>query len=259
MGRLTGKVAVVTGATSGIGRAIAELFAYEGARVAVADVNTRGGTETVEIINRFGGQAFFVKTDVTKYGDVEKMVGAIVQNYAGLDILVNNAGTLVYGSILETKEEDWDHLMAVNLKGVFLCSKLAVPQIIERGGGVIINIASVGGLVGAPALAAYSASKGGVILLTKNMAIDLAHYNIRVNCLCPGITLTPMAHQIFLKKAGDNPDSVERIAESGLTRYPLGRYGKPEEMARGALFLASADSSFMTGASLIIDGGFTAM
>jgi dihydroanticapsin dehydrogenase len=133
-----------------------------------------------------------------------------------------------------------------------------VPRIIERGGGVIINIASIGGLVGAPALAAYNASKGGVVLLTKNMAIDLAPYNIRVNCLCPGITLTPMAHQIFSKKARDDPDKVESVAESGLIGYPLGRYGEPEEMARAVLFLASADSTFMTGASLVVDGGYTA-
>ena len=256
--KLAGKVAIITGASSGIGMAIAELFAQEGARVVVSDIDTKGGNETVEAIKRFGGEAFFAKTDVTKHGDAEKMVEAAVQTYKGLDILVNNAGIMVYGTILEIKEEDWDRILAVNLKGVYLCSKLAVPRIIERGGGVIINLASIGGLVGGPAFAAYNASKGGVVLLTKNMAIDFAPYNIRVNCICPGMTMTLMARQIFTDRAEGDISKADKMAESGLVNYPLKRYGSPNDIARAALFLACEDSSFMTGASLVVDGGFTA-
>jgi NAD(P)-dependent dehydrogenase (short-subunit alcohol dehydrogenase family) len=258
MGKLAGKVAIITGAASGIGRATAELFAREGARVVVADINADEGTDTVKGIRRVGGEAFFVQTDVSQYGEVEKMVEAAMSTYQGLDILVNNAAILAFGTILKTKEEDWDRLMAVNLKGVYLCSKLAAPRIIERGRGVIINVASIGGLVGGPALAAYNASKGGVVLLTKNMAIDLAPYNIRVNCLCPGTALTPMASQIFSMRAKGDADKVESMKEAGLKGYPLRRYGKPEEMAQAILFLASEESAYMTGSSLIVDGGYTA-
>ena len=256
--KLTGKVAIITGAASGIGRATAELFAREGARVVVADINAEGAFDTVKAITGIGGEAFFVQTDISKRGEVEKMVRATMLTYQGLDILVNNAALLAFGTVLKTKEEDWDRVMAVNLKGVYLCSKLATPRIIERGGGVIINVASIGGLVGGPALAAYNASKGGVVLLTKNMAIDLAPYNIRVNCLCPGTALTPMASQIFSTKAKGDASKVENIKEAGLRGYPLRRYGKPEEMARAILFLASEESAFITGTSLIVDGGYTA-
>ena len=258
MAKLAAKVAIVTGAASGIGRATAELFAREGARVVVADINAGGGTDTVKAITSLGGEALFVQTDISKYGEVEKMVEATMLAYQGLDILVNNAAILAFGTILKTKEEDWDRLMAVNLKGVYLCSKLAVPRIIERGGGVIINVASIGGLVGGPALAAYNASKGGVVLLTKNMAIDLAPYNIRVNCLCPGTVLTSMASQIFVTRAKGDVDKVQSMKEAGLRGYPLKRYGKPEEMAQAILFLASEESAFMTGTSLVVDGGYTA-
>jgi len=256
--KLAAKVAIVTGAASGIGRATAELFAREGARVVVADINAGGGTDTVKAITSLGGEALFVQTDISKYGEVEKMVEATMLAYQGLDILVNNAAILAFGTILKTKEEDWDRLMAVNLKGVYLCSKLAAPRIIERGGGVIINVASIGGLVGGPALAAYNASKGGVVLLTKNMAIDLAPYNIRVNCLCPGTVLTSMASQIFVTRAKGDVDKVQSMKEAGLRGYPLKRYGKPEEMAQAILFLASEESAFMTGTSLVVDGGYTA-
>lgn len=258
MAKLAAKVAIVTGAASGIGRATAELFAREGARVVVADINAGGGTDTVKAITSLGGEALFVQTDISKYGEVEKMVEATMLAYQGLDILVNNAAILAFGTILKTKEEDWDRLMAVNLKGVYLCSKLAAPRIIERGGGVIINVASIGGLVGGPALAAYNASKGGVVLLTKNMAIDLAPYNIRVNCLCPGTVLTSMASQIFVTRAKGDVDKVQSMKEAGLRGYPLKRYGKPEEMAQAILFLASEESAFMTGTSLVVDGGYTA-
>jgi NAD(P)-dependent dehydrogenase (short-subunit alcohol dehydrogenase family) len=256
--KLAGKVAIITGAASGIGRATAELFARQGARVVVADINTEGGADIVKAIIDSGGEALFIRTDVTQCGDAESMVEATMRTYQGLDILVNNAGILAFGTILKTKEEDWDRVMAVNLKGVYLCSKAAAPRLIERGGGVIINVASIGGLVGGPGLAAYNASKGGVILLTKNMAIDLAPYHIRVNCLCPGMALTPMASQIFVKRARGDADKVESAREAGMKGYPLRRYGKPEEMAQALLFLASGESTFMTGASLVIDGGYTA-
>ncbi len=256
--KLANKVAVVTGAASGIGRAIAKLFSLEGAEVIVADIDSRGGQETAQSIHADGGKAFFIETDVTRKTDVEAMVAATLRFCRGIDILVNNAGAVIYGTILETEEEDWDRLIAVNLKSVYLVSKMVVPKMIPRGGGVIVNLASTAGLVGAPAFAAYNASKGGVVLLTKNMAIDLAVYNIRVNALCPGMTLTPMAQDIFLNRAGGDADKLDGVAENGLKGYPLGRYGRPEEMAQAALFLASPDCSFMTGSLLVVDGGYTA-
>jgi dihydroanticapsin dehydrogenase len=258
MERLKDKVAIVTGAASGIGRAMAQLFAREGARVVISDINAEGGIQTAETILGFGGEAFFLKTDVTQKKDVEKLVEATVSTYRGLDILVNNAGLLLFGTILKTKEEDWDRMVNVNLKGVFLCSQGAAPWIIERGGGAIINVASIGGLVGGQGLAAYNASKGGVVLLTKNMAIDLARYKIRVNCLCPGMTSTPMANQISLQWAGGDQVMAESSVKKGMKAYPLKRYGTPEEMAQAALFLASDESAFMTGTCLVVDGGFTA-
>jgi dihydroanticapsin dehydrogenase len=258
MERLKEKVAIVTGAASGIGRAIAELFAREGARVAVSDINADGGLETAGAISRCGGEAFFFRTDVTRKEDVQKLVEAAVEAYCGIDILVNNAGLLLFGTILKMEEQDWDRMMEVNLKSVFLCSQMVTPRIIERGGGAIINVASIGGLVAGRGLAAYNASKGGVVLLTKNMALDLAHYHIRVNCVCPGMTSTPMADQIFVKWSGGDQALAERESKKGVKAYPLGRYGAPEEIAQAALFLATDDSSFMTGTCLVVDGGFTA-
>jgi dihydroanticapsin dehydrogenase len=258
MERLKEKVAIITGAASGIGRAVAQLFAREGARVVISDINAEGGAETAETISEFGGEAFFLKTDVTQKKDVEQLVDATVSAYRGIDILVNNAGLLLFGTILKTREEDWDRMVNVNLKGVFLCSQGAAPRIIERGGGAIVNVASIGGLVGGPGVAAYNASKGGVVLLTKNMAIDLARYKIRVNCLCPGMTSTPMADQISRQWAGGDQSMAESSFKKGIKAYPLKRYGTPDEMAQAALFLASDESAFMTGTCLIVDGGFTA-
>jgi dihydroanticapsin dehydrogenase len=258
MKRLKEKVAIITGAGSGIGRAIAETFAHEGARVVISDVNADGGLQTTEAITRCGGEAFFLKTDVTRKKDMEKLVEATVESYRGIDLLVNNAGILLFGTILKTREEDWDRMMNVNLKGVFLCSQAVTPRIIERGGGAIINVASIGGLVAGRGLAAYNASKGGVVLLTKSMALDLARYNIRVNCLCPGTTSTPMADQIFMKWSRGDEALAMAESKKGLRAYPLNRYATAGEIAQAALFLASEESSFVTGTCLVVDGGFTA-
>lgn len=254
--KLAGKVALITGAGSGIGRASAILFAHEGAKVVVGDVVAEEGEETVQIILNHGGNALFVQTDVSKASEVERMIQTAIEIYGRLDILFNNAGVdhPEARSVTETTEALWDYTMNVNLKGVFLVSKLAIPHMIETGGGVIINTASIAGLVGTPNEAAYYASKGGVILLTKQMAIDYARQGIRVNCICPGA----MVEMIRDRRVRMDATARLQYAARAEPRYPMGRYGGFEEVAQAALFLASAASSFMTGSALVVDGGFTA-
>jgi NAD(P)-dependent dehydrogenase (short-subunit alcohol dehydrogenase family) len=252
MGKLDGKVALITGAGSGIGRATALLFAKEGSRVAVADYVPAGGEETVSMIKETGGEAIFIEVDVSKASDVERMVKAAVDKYGRIDILHNNAGiTPPTAPTADTTEENWDSVINANLKGVFLGSKYVIPVMIKQGGGVIINTASGGGLVGTPGLSAYGASKGGVIQLTKAMALEYAKQNIRVNSICPGAVRTPMskAHQA---------DIARRQAFTRPFRVPLGRMGQPEEIAKAALYLACDDSSYVTGAVLVVDGGVLA-
>jgi NAD(P)-dependent dehydrogenase (short-subunit alcohol dehydrogenase family) len=249
--RLEGKVALITGAGSGIGQATARLFAKEGAKVVVVDIDGRGGEETARLIEISGGEATFVRADVSKSAEAEKMVKLAVETYGRLDILHNNAGISQVGTVVDTPEEVWDKTINVNLKGIFLGSKYAIPEMLKTGGGIIVNTASVWGLVSAPASAAYCASKGAVIALTKAMALDHAP-NIRVNCICPGDILTPMTER-DLAARGDPEKALKAMTEP----YPIGRLGKPEEIAEAALFLASDSSSFMTGAALIVDGGWT--
>jgi len=247
--KLKGKIAVVTGAGSGIGRATAELFAEEGAAVVVAEVTESAGQETVDSIRRAGGEAIFVKTDVSNAGQVESMVQMVMNTYGRIDILFNCAAIFLIASLTETTEEQWDRLMAVNLKGIFLCSKSILPRMIESGGGSIVNASSVVGLNGAFARqAAYCASKAAITMLTRAMTLDYAQYNIRVNCVCPGPTVTP------LMAGGRSEAEIQKIAET----FPMKRWAQPREIAKAVLFLASDDASFINGTALLVDGGQTA-
>jgi NAD(P)-dependent dehydrogenase (short-subunit alcohol dehydrogenase family) len=251
-GRLEGKVALVTGGSSGIGRASAITFAREGAKVLVADVAVRGGEETVSMIKKAGGEAIFVKVDVSTDEDAKRMVQVAVATYGRLDILFNNAGVQVFGTIPNTSEADWYKVMDVNLKGVYLGCKYAIPQMIAQGGGSIINTSSALGLVGDPDLPAYGATKGGILAMTKAMAQAHGRGKIRVNSICPGDVETPIVVEYF-EHQPDPQEARRRVA----SEYALGRIAKPEEIANVALFLASDESSFITGTYIVVDGGLT--
>jgi len=252
--RLKDKVAVVTGAAMGIGKGIAQVFAREGARVAVVDINEEEGRKTADEINRAGGEAFFVKTDVADGGQVKQMAQAVLDRYGAVHVLVNNAGIGVYKSVLDTSSEEWDRCLNVNLKGVFLCSKYLIPHMQKAGGGAIVNIASVHAVATVAGTAPYAASKGGVLSLTRNMAIDYAKDNIRVNAICPGWVYTPLIEGIF-QASGDPEGMRKRITQ----RQLLGRLGTPEDIGYAALYLACDESAFVTGTALFVDGGLTAV
>lgn len=248
---LIGKTALVTGAGSGIGRAGAQAFALAGARVVVADLDPRGGAETVALIAGAGGQALFVQADVTQAAQVEALVGQAVSAYGGLDCAFNNAGIGGTGaSTAEYTEEDWDRLMAVNLKGVWLCLKYELRQMLRQGGGTIVNNASVWGVAGLENAPAYTASKHGVVGLTKVAALENATTGIRVNAVCPGFTHTPSTERLLV----DRPQMKAKIA----ALQPIGRLGTPAEVAAAVLWLCSPASSFVTGQALGVDGGLLA-
>ena len=251
--RLAGKVAIITGAGAGIGRATALFFAKEGAEVVVADCDPEEGARTVRLIKENGGVAIFVQVDVSKAANVKNMVKTTVETYGKLDILINNAGIYAQADVVEVAEEEWDRILDVNLKGVFLCSKYSIPEMIKGGGGSIVNIGSEAGIVGIKNQVAYNVSKSGVIALTKSMAIDFAAHNIRVNCVCPGTTETPLV-EAALERAPD-PAAARRAVEEV---RPANRLGRPEEIAAGILYLASDESPYATGSILSIDGGYTA-
>ena len=246
---LTGKTALITGAASGIGRATAMLFAREGATIAIADINQQGEAVAGKI-NQIGGQAIFEDADVTQAADCQRVVERTIREFGGIHILFNNAGIIRRATVPELSEEDWDRVMAVNVKSIFLMSRHLIPIMAKAGGGSIINTASGWGLVGGPRAAAYCASKGAVVLLTKAMAIDHGPQKIRVNCICPGDTDTGMLRN-EAQQLGQQENRF--LAESA--RRPLGRIGRPEEIAQAALYLASDASSFVTGTALVVDGG----
>jgi NAD(P)-dependent dehydrogenase (short-subunit alcohol dehydrogenase family) len=252
MGRLDGKVAVITGAASGMGRATAVLFAREGAAVLVADVDDRGGQDTVAQIAAGDGRALFRRTDVSSGDDVAGMIGTALDRFGALDILFNNAGIAgENGRLADQSEANWHRVLSINLTGVYHGMRYAIPVMIERGGGTIISTASVAGMVGWAGAAAYSAAKAGVINLTRTAAIEYARWNIRVNCICPGVVHTPLLDGIL---GGDFESARERL----LRMQPMPRLGEPEDIAQMALFLAGDESAFVTGASMVVDGGYTA-
>jgi len=252
--KLHGKVALVTGGGSGIGRAAALLFAREGASVCVACRTETSGQETVEAIRSEGGRAVFARTDVRDPDQCRRAVRTTVKELGGLDVLFNNAGIIRRGlSVPDTGVEDWEEIIATNLTGTFLMCRCAVPVMKRGGGGVIVNNASYLGLVGARGVAAYCASKGGVVQLTRAMALDHAKDDIRVNCICPGSVDTAMIEDAIARAA--DPAEARRSFES---KHPLGRVADPDEIARAALYLACDDSSFVTGSCLVVDGGITA-
>lgn len=251
--RLQSKVAVVTGAARGIGRSIAGVFAQEGARLVLVDLDFAGGEQVAEEIRKGGGQAIFVRADVSQAEAVRRLIAEAVAFGKRIDVLVNNAAINYFGSATETPDEVWDRVMAVNVRSVFLSCKHVIPVMQKQGGGSIVNLASVAGVVGLKNLAAYTASKGAVVQLTKNLALDYAPWGIRVNALCPGVTATEMTLQLIAD--APDPEATRRRYDLG---RPLGRMGEPDEIARAALFLASDDSSYMTGSALIVDGGYCA-
>ena len=248
--QLAGKTAIVTGGGGGIGRATGLLFAGEGAAVSVVDLNQEAGVEVAREISAGGGRAIFERADVTRAADCKRVVEHTVKEFGSIHVLFNNAGIIRRASVIEISEEDWDRVMAVNVKSVFLMCREVIPTMAKGGGGAIINTASGWGLVGGARAAAYCASKGAVVLLTKAMAIDHGGQKIRVNCICPGDTDTAMLRS-EARQLGEAEDRF--LSESA--KRPLGRVGTPEEIAQAALYLASASSSFVTGSALVVDGG----
>jgi NAD(P)-dependent dehydrogenase (short-subunit alcohol dehydrogenase family) len=250
VGRLDGKVAVVTGAGGGIGSAMVERFAAEGAAVVAADVDEDRLRETAD---RAGGATSYLVTDVSRSDDVQRLVATAVERHGKLTTICNNAAISIPGSVEEVSEEDFDRTIAVNLRGVFLGCKYAVPELLKAGGGSIVNTGSVNSLVAEPFLTSYVASKGGVLMLTKAVALDYADRGIRCNCLCPGWVDTPINHPHAARMGG-----LDGVLESLPEWQPIGRQGYPQEIASAAVYLASDESAFMTGSAFVIDGGMTA-
>ena len=252
-GRFGGKRVIVTGGGSGIGRATAEAFLEEGARVAIFDVSKKGGEAVVSELRAKGFDPLLFVGDVSVSADVKRMVKGAVRKMGGVDVLFNNAGILVEGAVTDVSEKDWDRIMDVNVKGVFLMSKEVVPIMLRQKKGVIVNNASCSGLVGDRNAIAYNTSKGAVVLLTKCLALDYAQKNIRANCVCPGEIETPMFHQ----EARSRKMPIDEYREELCAYHPIGRLGVPREVANTVLFLASDDASFVTGAAVSVDGGYT--
>ena len=251
MGQLDGKVALITGAGSGIGRASALAFAREGAKVAVADIVVEGGEETVRMVKEAGGEAFFIKVDVSDAADVEAMVNTVVDTYGRIDCAYNNAG--IEGRLASTDEYPEDvfgKVIDINLTGVWLCMKYELPHMLKQGSGAIVNTASGAGLIGVAGMSAYVASKHGVVGLTKTAALEYAKSGIRVNAVCPGLIQTPMVERI----TNDQP----QLGEALVAAEPIGRVGRPEEIAESVVWMCSDAASFVTGHAMSVDGGYVA-
>ena len=248
---LRGKVAIVTGGTSGIGRDAAVLFAKVGAKVVVAGRREAEGKETIDLIRAAGGDGLFVKTDVSRAADVRALVQKTVEKFGRLDVAFNNAGIEgSWGPIAEQSEEDWDSTIDINLKGVWLCLKYEIQQMLKQGGGgAIVNMASVAGFIGSAGAATYCASKHGVMALTKSAALETARSGIRVNVVCPAVIETPMGERLW---------GAPEAKKFALGLHPIGRFGRPEEIADAVVWMCSDGASFMTGQSLVLDGGFLA-
>lgn len=246
-----GKVALVTGGGSGIGRASAVAFDREGAKVVVVDISVEGGQETVRMIKEAGGEAVFIRTDVSRSAEVEAMINKVIETYGHLDYAHNNAGIEEKEPVpmADCTEENWDRTININLKGVWLCMKYEIPQMLKQGSGAIVNTASVGGLVGIAGRPSYGASKGGVIQLTRVAALDYATQGIRVNAVCPGVIRTPMVERMI----ANSPKAEEVYA----TSQPIGRMGRPEEVAEAVVWLCSDAASLVTGLIMPVDGGWT--
>lgn len=251
--QLKGKIAIITGANSGIGEASAMLFAREGAKVVVCARRPDAGQETVEKIKSEGNEAIMAKCDVSRKEDIYAAVDLAVTTWGGVDIVMNNAGMALVKNVIDTSDDEWDQVMNTNVKSIFHMVKAAIPHMRKRGGGSIINVASQLAMVASPNFAVYTAGKGAILNFTRALALDHAKENIRVNCLCPGAVATPLLLNQF--KGQDGPQGG---LQDLIDMHPLGRLGKPEELASAALFLAGDASSFMTGAPLVVDGGYIA-
>ena len=256
IGRLSGKVAVVTGSGSGIGRGIARLFAKEGARVVVVDIRQEGGEETLRLIRDDGGEGMFVRASVLSTEEIKRMVEEVVRAYGRIDVLHNNAGGWQleqHDTVLENTEAEWDKLVDLNLKSIFIVSKQVIPQMVIQGGGSIINTITINAFLTQPGTAGYSAAKAGAYTLTKAMSLDYAKNRIRVNGVAPGEILTPLWENSY-----NSLPNAEEVKASVLRRIPLGRFGAPSDVAYAALWLASDESQYVTGQIITVDGGISA-
>ncbi len=251
--KLKEKIAVITGGAIGIGAATAKCFSREGAKIALVDINSDDGQKTKREIETHGGSCKFYQADISDAKQVERVVKKILQDFPRVDILVNNAGIWRPGHVVDLDEATWNVVLSTNLKSVFLVSKYIVPEMMKRKKGVIINVASVAGLVGAPGASAYAASKGGIVNLSRSMALDFAPFNIRVNCLCPGMIDSAQGDTVV---SHYKPEMDSQEAKR--TWQPLAHIGTPDDAAKAALYIASDDSAFMTGSIFVIDGGLTA-
>ncbi|MBB3664693.1 MULTISPECIES: SDR family NAD(P)-dependent oxidoreductase [Prauserella salsuginis group] len=261
-GRLAGKVALITGAASGFGRAAAVRFTAEGAVVGCADVDLDGAEETATLITEMGGRAVPIQADVASGADCERMADTTAGEFGRLDVLFANAGVAGVGSAVSTSEADWQRVLDINLKGVWLSAKYALPYMLEQGAGSIVNTASVGGLVGVGEILPYSAAKGGVIAMTKQMAFDFSPRGIRVNAICPGTVLTPLVTATYEERAAGEVDpgaAADEALQRMTQKYPIGRVGTTDDVANMALFLASDEAQWITGSALTVDGGYTAL
>lgn len=252
MGRLDNKVAVVTGAGMGIGQATALLMAREGARVAIGDINDEAGAATAQTITDAGGTAFFQHTDVGVSEQVQQLVDSTVERFGKLDVMVNNAAIALPNTAVSATEDDWNHVLNINLSSVWRGIKFAIPHMIKNGGGSIVSVSSVQSLMGFNGWAAYAAAKGGINGLTQQAAVDYSPHNIRINAVAPGTIMTPMNERIF-----EETEDADALIQSWNEAHALGRFGQPEEVAQLIVFLASDESSFITGDVIRVDGGMT--